>query len=124
MVGLGDRVHMFAQPNARDAVILFFRDTLGCGEPMTFAESGMTADIVAFVFANGASVSVEFTEEAPDGGEVSRGAWLELVTDEPLELEKRIREAGLPQVDYLDNAYFYFRAPGGQVMRVVGIADS
>jgi hypothetical protein len=60
------------------------------------------------------------TLDAPDDDEVRRGPWLELVTDEPVELEKKIREAGLPQVDYLDNAYYYFRAPGDQVMRVVG----
>jgi hypothetical protein len=124
MVGLGDRVHMFAQPSARDALILFFRDTLGCGEPTTFDAPGMTADIVAFEFANDGSVSIEFTEDAPKGEEVHRGAWLELVTDEPSELEKSIREAGHPLLDYLDNAYFDFRAPGGQVMRIAGITDS
>jgi hypothetical protein len=51
---------------------------------------GAMIPILVFEFPNGASLSVQFTEEAPEETPVHLGVWLELVTDQRSELEARI----------------------------------
>ncbi len=118
MIALSDRVHMFARPNAKERLVEFFLNTLGCGPALSVDAPGRATPILVFEFPNGASLSVEFTEDAPEESKVHRGVWLEVVTDDASELKRKILEAGLPQVEYLGSDYFYFQAPGGQVMRI------
>lgn len=63
-------------------------------------------------------MSIEFVQDALDEDQARRGPWLEVETDNPAELSNRILEAGLPRMEYSGNDYFYFQAPGGQVMRL------
>jgi hypothetical protein len=118
MIDLSNRVHMFARPNAKDGLVEFFSNTLECGPPISIEIPGGMIPILVFEFPSGASLSVQFTEEAPEETPVHRGVWLELVTDQPSELEAKILDAGLRPVEYLGSDYFYFQAPGGQVMRI------
>jgi hypothetical protein len=62
---------------------------------------------------------VEFTLPTRHDGEVSRGAWLELVVDDVERMKKRVLEAGLPRIEFSGNDHFYFEAPGGQVLRII-----
>jgi hypothetical protein len=73
--------------------------------------------ILVFTFSNGASLSVGFSEGAPDESQVHRGAWLELVADDPGELKQKILQSGLRRVEYLGSE-FYFQAPGIQGLLV------
>ncbi len=47
-----------------------------------------------------------------------KATWMELKTDDPRDLEQRLRAFGVNEVDFVDTSRFYFQAPGGQVFRV------
>jgi len=118
MVALRNRVHMFAHPKHKDALIAFFTDILGC--TMLVAPGLLPQPILAFTFADGSSLSVEFAEEVEDAldeKQARRGAWLELEAADRSTLQQRILEAGYPRFDY-SPGFFYFQIPGGQVMRI------
>ena len=80
---------------------------------------GSLEPIYGFKFSNGASLSVEFTEDALDDQQAQRGAWLELRTDDALGLQQKLLAAGLPRVVHPYTPFFYIQAPGGQVFRIV-----
>ncbi len=122
MTSLTSRVHIFAQPNTRTRLADFFTDVLGC-QALSLEVPGSPYPILVFTFANGASLSVEFTRDAPDERQVNRGAWLELAADDQERLKQKIGEAGLARVTYLGGEDFYFVAPGGQVMPIVSTGD-
>ena len=124
MTGLGNRVHIFAHPRFREDLIEFFTNTLGCQIVSTPGAASLPVSIVAFLFTNGASLSVEFTEDALDESQARRAAYLEIESDDPDALKQRIIEAGLPKVQYFGTGYFYFAAPGGQVMRIAPIRQT
>ena len=118
MITLRNRVHMFTHPKNKEPLIEFFATLLGC--KMMGAPSSLPQPILAFSFANGSSISVEFTEDVVDAlyeQQARHGAWLELETDEPLTLKEKIRISGYHQFEYTEG-FFYFQIPGGQVMRI------
>jgi hypothetical protein len=117
MIALGNRTHILARPSAKEQ--LKFTTVLGCGAPVQLEVPGIAEPILAFRFPNGGSLSVEFTQDALDEQQARRGAWLELRTDDPAALTKKVLEAGLPQVNSLATDRFYFVAPGGQVLGIV-----
>jgi len=43
---------------------------------------------------------------------------MEIKTDKPEELKRRLIEFGVRQVEFEDTSRFYFQAPGGPVFRV------
>ena|SRR5579884_4162168 len=110
MVALSNRVHTYARPNSKEKLIDFFTNILGC--------EVLPSPVLAFAFSNGASLSVEFTEDALDERQARWGAWLELKTDDATGLREKVLAAGLPRVEFSGNNYFYFQAPGGQVFRI------
>ncbi len=113
MIALSNRIHLFAHPDIQEELTTFFTDILGCEVAVLPG-----TPIVAFRFPTTASVSVEFTADALDEERASRGAWLEVLTDDPLALQRKVLAAGLSQVDYATGR-FYFRAPGGQVWGIL-----
>lgn len=117
-ISLSDRVHIFVRPDAMERLIAFFTSIVGLDAPIHVELPGRPLPILVFTFPNGASLSVEFTNDAPDEASLNRGAWLELVADDSSELERRIIQSRLPRVDYAGSDGFYFQAPGGQVMRI------
>jgi hypothetical protein len=120
--GLGlafsNRAHIFASPKVKEKLIWCFSDVLGCGLPVSLKPPGLEP-ILAFRFPGGGSLSVEFTEDALDEQRVRRGAWLEIWSNDPSALQRKILDAGLPQVTHPATNTFYFVAPGGQVLGVV-----
>jgi hypothetical protein len=119
MLELSNRVHLFAHPAVKDKLNDFFTNLLGCKSLISPDAPGLSTPVLAYKFSNGASLSVEFTEEALDDKQARGGAWFELKTDDPADLKKKVLEAGLPRVEYAGNDFFYFQAPGGQVFRIV-----
>lgn len=119
MVALSNRVHIIARPGTKDELVRCFSTVLGCGAPARLPVPGLPEPILAFRFPDGGSLSVEFTEDALDALRAGRGAWLEVQTDEPAALKRKILEAGLAQVTHTATDTFYFVVPGGQVMAIV-----
>lgn len=123
MIALSNRLHMFARPEIRDKLIDFYTNILGCEVLVIPDATGQPMPIIAFVFSNGASLSVEFTADAPDEEQARHGAWFELKTDDAATLKKKVLELGLPKVEYSGNDFFYFQAPGGQVLRIASTSE-
>jgi hypothetical protein len=123
MIDLSNRIHMFARPNFKGDLIEFFTNILGCKVLVSSDATGLPESVLAFLFSNGASLSVEFTEDALDEKEARYGAWLELKTDDATAIQKKVLEAGLIRVEYPGNDYFYIQAPGGQVLRIASINE-
>jgi hypothetical protein len=119
MTALGDRAHILVRPEARDALVHCLAEVLGCGAPAVLNVAGRSEPILAFRFPGGGSISVEVSEDALIGGEVRRGAWLEVRTDDVEALIARVRDAGLDQITHVATPTFYFALPGGQVLGVM-----
>ena len=66
-LAMTNRGHFLARPQYRDALVRCFSEVLGCGAPMSLPAKGGVGPIVAFRFAGGGAVSVEFTPDALDG---------------------------------------------------------
>jgi hypothetical protein len=113
MIGLSNRVHTYARPAVKEALTKFFTHILEA-EVVPIPGTSM----LAFRFPDNSSYSVEFTEDALNEQQARRGAWLEVKTDDPEALKKKVLEAGLLQVEYLTGR-FYFQAPGGQVWGIL-----
>lgn len=119
MTGLGNRVHIFAHPDARERVTWFFTTLLECEEAGDTDPVHLPPEIQLFRFPDGAAVSVEYTEEALTLKDARHGAYLELRADDPDALRQQVLDEGLTLVDYPGSGYVYFQAPGGQVWRIV-----
>ena len=117
MVSLGSRVHIFARPRVKHALVECFSRVLGCGDPGALDVPGLEQPILAWNFPGGGSLSVEFSDNAPEERDPRRGAWIELRAEDPIGLSSRLGSAGLAQINYLGNDN-YFVLPGGQVLRV------
>ena len=119
MIDLSTRVHLFANPSDRDELDRLFTEILGLPAGVSLDARGYEEPVRVYRFTNGASISVEFTLENAHDGEVSRGAWLELVVDDLEMVKSKVLKAGLRQIDFQGNDYFYLEAPGGQVFRII-----
>jgi catechol 2,3-dioxygenase-like lactoylglutathione lyase family enzyme len=64
--------------------------------------------------------------DAPDESEFRRtfrSIWLEIKSDNVEEMGQRILESGLVRKLDIPDPHLYFQAPGGQVLRLVGIDE-
>ena len=119
MISLSDSIHLYARPDTREQLLEFFTSILGL-EAVTSSDAvGTPEPIYAFKFSNGASLSVEFTDDALSDQQAQRAAWLELRADDAVELRQKLQDAGLARVVHPYTPFFYIQAPGGQVFRIV-----
>lgn len=119
MSALSNSVHIYVRPAYRDRLIWCFT-TLLSGELVVSPDApGLSVPVIAFRFAHGGALSVEFTAEALDESQARWGAWLEVQVDDAAAVQRAILDAGLPQLRHPANDHFYFAAPGGQVVRIV-----
>jgi hypothetical protein len=119
MIALSNSIHLYARPDSKEQFLEFFISMLGLQAVESADAVGSPEPIYAFKFSNGASLSVEFTEDALSDQQALRGAWLELRTDDALGLQQKVLAAGLPRVVHPYTPFFYIQAPGGQVFRIV-----
>ncbi len=119
MIALSNSIHIYSRPETKENLLAFFTDILGLEAVESSDAMGSPEPIYAFKFSNGASLSVEFTEDALDDQQARRGAWLELRTDDAAGLQQKVLAAGLPRVVHPYTPFFYIQAPGGQVFRIV-----
>jgi uncharacterized protein YciI len=117
MLALSDRAHLFVHPSHQEALTRCLTTVLGCRPPLRLDAPGLEEPVLAFELPDGGSVSVEFTEDAPDEPETRRRAWLEVRSDDPSGLRERVLAAGLAEVRHFGHD-FYFQLPGGQVVGV------
>jgi hypothetical protein len=118
-MALSARVHIYARPESRERLIWCFTEVLGCQLVASGDAPKVASPVLAFVFPDGGSLSVEFSEDALDEDHARWGAWLEIRADDPSVLQAKVTEAGLPRVHHPGNDHFYVVAPGGQVLRIV-----
>jgi catechol 2,3-dioxygenase-like lactoylglutathione lyase family enzyme len=64
--------------------------------------------------------------DVPDESEflrTARSIWLEIKSDNVVEMRQRIMESGLARKLEIPDPHLYFQAPGGQCLRLVGIDE-
>ena len=120
MIALSNSIHLYARPDTKEQLLAFFTSVLGL-EAMAVPPyvKGSPEPMYSFAFSNGASLSVEFTEDALSDQQAQRGAWLELRTDDAVGLQQKVQDAGFKRVVHPYTPFFYIQAPGGQVFRIV-----
>ena len=120
MIALSNSIHIYARPDTKEPLLEFFTSVLGleAGAVPPYVK-GSPEPMYSFAFSNGASLSVEFTQDALSDQQAQRGAWLELRTDDAVGLQQRVQAFGLKRVVHPYTPFFYVQAPGGQVFRIV-----
>jgi hypothetical protein len=113
-VWLGENSKLTVNPSERDRVRKFYKDVLGC--PAT--RESEKIDI--FHIGSGFFLAVVYDSSALSASDNLKAIWLDLRTNQPELLKRKILEFGLKQIDFWDKEHFYFQAPGGQVFRLVG----
>lgn len=119
MLALSNSIHLYARPETKEKFLEFFTSILGLEAHKSSDATGSLEAIYAFKFSNGASLSVEFTQDALNDQQAQRGAWLELRTDDEQGLQQKVQAFGLKRVIHPYTPFFYVQAPGGQVFRIV-----
>ncbi len=119
MIALSNSIHLYARPDTKEKFLEFFTTILGLEAVESSDALGSPEPIYAFTFSNGASLSVEFTEDALSDQQAQRGAWLELRTNDAVGLQQKVQAFGLKRVVHPYTPFFYVQAPGGQVFRIV-----
>ena len=121
MTALGSNAHLFAKPHRREELRSCFEN--GLGVPVaTVALPGFASPMLVVRFPDGGSLSIEFTDEAPDDETPRLGAWLELRADDPAAVMAGVLAAGLTEVRHPGHPH-YFMVPGGQVFTVAPLAQ-
>ena len=113
-IALGENSKMVIRPSERDRVQRFYRDVLGCR--VTTKSNGMDLIRLGTDFYIGAV----YDDSALSDADRLNSIWLDLRTENPIELKQKILEFGCQEVEFWDKEHFYFQAPGGQVFRLVG----
>jgi len=120
MIALSNSIHIYARHDTKENLLEFFTSVLDLEvHEVTKAYLHSPEPMYAVTFANGASLSIEFTEDALSDEHAKRGAWLELRTEGAASLQQKALEAGLKRVVHPKTPFFYVQAPGGQVFRIV-----
>lgn len=76
MIALSNSIHIYARPDTKEQLLAFFTNILGLQAVESAVAVGSSEPIYAFAFANGASLSVEFTEDALSDQQAQRGRGL------------------------------------------------
>lgn len=116
MTALGNNVHIFAKPHRREELRSCFESALGL-PVATVAFPGIPEPMLVVRFPDGGSLSIEFTEQAPDSERPRFGAWLELRAEDPAAVMRAALAAGLSEVKHPGHRH-YFMVPGGQVFTI------
>ncbi len=102
----------------RDSIRKFYCDVLGC---KITRENDQKDDLrmgenfyIAFMYEDDADES-EFLR-------TGKSVWLEIKSDKVEEMRQKILDFGVRKLDIPD-PHLYFQAPGGQVLRLVGINE-
>jgi catechol 2,3-dioxygenase-like lactoylglutathione lyase family enzyme len=115
----GNHAAVLVPRRDRDVILRFYCDVLG-GRTV---KSDPERDFVRL----GENFYVAFLYgDVPDESEFlrsMRAIWLEIKSDRVEEMRERILQCGLVRKLDMPDAHLYFQAPGGQVLRLVGIDE-
>jgi hypothetical protein len=117
VIALGASAHLFVRPARREELRCCFETLLGTGPVTEIELPGFPAPLLVIRFPAGGSLSIEFSDEAPDDEKPRLGAWLELRAPDPAAALRAALDAGLLQVNHPGHPY-YFMLPGGQVFTI------
>ena len=116
-VSFGHHAKLVASPSERERIERFYQDVLGC----VLTKKTDKMDIVRI---GDQFLVVIFQGEVPPASELLKSIWLEVATDKPDELKKRILDFGIKEIPHpSDTQHFLFQAPDGQVYRVVARSE-
>jgi len=117
-VSFGNHSALRVPRTERERIRAFYRDVLGC----EITRTGDQKDDVRL----GDDFYLAFLYEddgvALDENEFQRAIYLELKADDVEDVRQRIVAFGVKVLDVPD-PHLYFQAPGGQVLRLVGIDE-
>ena len=102
----------------RDSIRKFYCDVLG--------GKIMKADPERDFIRLGEDFYIVLYGDVPDESEflrTARSVWLEIKSDNVEEMKRKIIESGLVRKLEVPDPHFYFQAPGGQCLRLVGIDE-
>lgn len=115
----GNHASVLVPREDRDRIRAFYGDVLGG----TLVKAEPERDFIRL----GASFYIVFLYgDVPDMSELLRSAramWLEIKSDDVDATARRIRESGLARTLEVPDPHFYFQAPGGQCLRLVGVDE-
>src|SRR6516165_6595552 len=112
---LGNHTAVFAARSEQDRIRKFYCDDLGCKVRMKSDEvDRFQLEDVHFCFV--------WQSTALDESDFLKATYLELKADNTEEMKQKILAFGVKKLDVPD-AHLYFQAPGGQVLRLVGINE-
>ena len=117
-ISLGNHSSVIVPRKDRDNIRKFYCEVLGgqitkAEDDRDFLRVGDNF-YIAFLYADVSDESV-FLRSA-------RSIWLEIKTDNVEEMEQQILDFGVLKLDIPD-PHLYFQAPGGQVLRLVGMDE-
>jgi hypothetical protein len=117
-VTFGNHSSVIVPREVRDSICRFYCDILGG----TITKADPERDFLRL----GDNFYIVFLyEDVPDVSEflrTARSVWLEIKSDNVEEMTRKILDFGVRKLDMPD-LHLYFQAPGGQVLRLVGIDE-
>ena len=120
MTALSSSVHLYARPETKEQLLRFFTDVLDVNvAEAAKAHIRSPEPMYAVTFSNGATLSVEFAQDALSDRQAQRGAWFELRANDAEALQEKAAAFGLKRVVHPYTPFVYIQAPGGQVFRIV-----
>jgi hypothetical protein len=116
MTMIGNHLKMHLPHVLREQARSFYGEVLECRK----LEEQPYADLDLYEFVGGFVLGLFFVDDADTLTEDDhlKATWMEIKTDNPRNLEQRLRAFGIREVDFADKSRFYFQAPGGQVFRL------
>jgi catechol 2,3-dioxygenase-like lactoylglutathione lyase family enzyme len=117
-VTLGNHAALRVPRREKERIRTFYRDVLGC----RIVREGDEKD--DFCLGGDFYIACMYEDEdvALDEFGFLKAIYLELMTDNVDEMREKIVAFGVKVLDVPD-PHLYFQAPGGQVLRLVGISD-
>jgi catechol 2,3-dioxygenase-like lactoylglutathione lyase family enzyme len=112
-VSIGNHSKIVARHSDQERIRAFYQGVLGC----TLTKESKDVDYIRF--HQGFFLAVLYQEAVATQEALMQSIWLELRSDEPERLRKRIVEFGVTEIPMPGAEHLYFQAPGGQVFRLV-----
>jgi hypothetical protein len=114
MARMGMNMKLTVDKSQRDKVRAFYGEALGC------SVTSPAPDLDLYRLEDGFQIGVYFAEAAEALAEADQpeAPWLEFLVEDTDKAAATLSELGVPEVDYRDKAYRYYRAPGGPVFRL------
>jgi catechol 2,3-dioxygenase-like lactoylglutathione lyase family enzyme len=112
-VSIGNHSKIVARHEDQQRIRTFYCELLGC----TLAKQSKDVDYIKF--HADFFLAVLYQDAVPTAEAMRQAIWLELRTEEPAALRKKILDFGVHVIEIPNAEHLYFQAPGSQVFRLV-----